>query len=352
MNTLDTAVAAAPMSVTAVSAASDRAVARSSGRNEVIDLVKGALVLFMVVYHWTNYFVDVTWDVYRYLRFLTPSFTLITGFLISYTYLARYAPDDARLRGRLFRRGGKILLLFAALNAAGNLMRPDALAGGRSVIQNLYAIYIVGNGSAAFDVLVPIAYFLLLAPLVLLVATRAGVRLQTVGIVAVVATVGAWAAGVRSPNLELVAVALLGMGIGVMPFDRLERLAGRHALLIAAYLCYLAAITRINIPFPLQVVGVCLTLLLLLAAGRGLGTSNWLSRRVVELGEYSLYAYIVHIVVLQALRRGLQSFTLSGLELLIPFVVALVATVLLVQAAIVARAKLAPADRLYRVVFA
>jgi len=325
--------------------------ARPGRRNDVIDFVKGALVLFMVVYHWSNYFVDIRWDVYRYLRFLTPSFTLITGFLISYTYLSRYAPDDAGLRGRLLRRGGKILLLFTALNAAGDIMLPGALAGGRSMTQNLYAIYVVGNGSAAFDVLVPIAYFLLLAPLVLWVATRLRVRLQTVGIVAVLATVAAWASGVRSPNLELVAVALLGMGAGVVPFDRLERLAGRQGLLLAAYLGYLAAITALNIPFPLQVVGVCLTVLLLYAAGRTVGT-NWLSRRVVELGEYSLYAYIVHIVVLQLLRRGLRPFGLTGIELLIPFVLALVVTVLLVQAAIVARAKLRPADRLYRVVFA
>ena len=352
MSSLGTAMGATPLSVTAVSTAADRVVARPSGRNEVIDLVKGALVLFMVLYHWANYFVDVSWDIYRYLRFLTPSFTLITGFLISYTYLARYAPDDARLRGRLFRRGGKILLLFTALNAAGELARPDALAGGRSTMQNLYRIYVVGDGSAAFDVLVPIAYFLLLAPLVLLAATRLRVRLQTVGMVAVLATVAAYASGVRSPNLELVAVALLGMGAGVMPFDRLERLVGRHGLLVAGYLCYLAAITMLNIPFPLQVIGVCLSVLLLFAAGRGIGTSNWVSRRIVELGEYSLYAYIVHIVVLQLLRRGLRPFALTGFELLIPFVLALVLTVLLVQGAIAARARLASADRLYRVVFA
>jgi peptidoglycan/LPS O-acetylase OafA/YrhL len=328
------------------------AAARPGGRNEVIDFVKGTLVVFMVVYHWANYFVDIDWDFYRYLRFVTPSFTFITGFLISYTYLARYAPDDPRLRGRLFRRGGKILLLFTALNAAAYIALPGAVAGGRAIIQNLYAIYIVGNGSAVFDVLVPIAYSLLLAPLVLLAATRVRVRLQTVGILAVLAAVAAWAAGARSPILELVAVALLGLGLGVMPFDRIERLAGRHGLVVAAYLCYLAAITRLNILFPAQVVGVCLTVLLFYAAGRAVGTSNWLSRRVLELGEYSLYAYIVHIVVLQLLLRGLRPFELTGLELLIPFVLALVVTVLLVQAAIAARSKLRPADRLYRVVFA
>jgi peptidoglycan/LPS O-acetylase OafA/YrhL len=238
------------------------------------------------------------------------------------------------------------------LNALADVALPGALAGGRSMTQNLYPIYVVGNGSAAFDVLVPIAYFLLLAPLVLWLATRLRLRLQTVGVAAVLAALVAYGSGVRSPNLELVAVALLGMGAGVVPFQTLERVVARYGLLIAGYVCYLAAITRLNIPFPLQIIGVCLTVLLLYAAGQGFGASNWTSRRVIELGEYSLYAYIVHIVVLQALRRGLRPFELEGVALLIPFALGLVLTLLLVQAAIVARARLKPADRLYRAVFA
>src|SRR5262249_38700960 len=77
-----------------------------------LDFVKGALVLVMVVYHWINYFIGLEWGGYRYLRFLTPAFIFITGFLVSHVYLARYSPVDPRLHRRLARRGLKLLALF------------------------------------------------------------------------------------------------------------------------------------------------------------------------------------------------------------------------------------------------
>ena len=55
------------------------------------------LVLFMVLYHWLNYFVTPFGDMYKYLRFLTPSFIFITGFLISNVYLERYDIADRRV---------------------------------------------------------------------------------------------------------------------------------------------------------------------------------------------------------------------------------------------------------------
>src|SRR5690349_11729639 len=54
-----------------------------AGRNPALDFTKGVLVLLMVLYHWINYFVTREGDLYRYLRFITPSFIFITGFLIA-----------------------------------------------------------------------------------------------------------------------------------------------------------------------------------------------------------------------------------------------------------------------------
>src|SRR5262249_39457158 len=90
------------------------------GRIASFDFIKGPLVLVMVLYHWLNYFVGLQWSGYRYLRFLTPSFIFITGFLVSYIYLAKYSYDDPRLRRRLVRRGGKLLLLFVLLNVVAD----------------------------------------------------------------------------------------------------------------------------------------------------------------------------------------------------------------------------------------
>ncbi|HEY1462593.1 MAG TPA: hypothetical protein VGF44_04170, partial [Terriglobales bacterium] len=55
--------------------------AKTAVRNPALDFTKGFLVLLMVVYHWFNYFVGPQAGVYKYIRFLTPSFIFITGFI-------------------------------------------------------------------------------------------------------------------------------------------------------------------------------------------------------------------------------------------------------------------------------
>ena len=86
-------------------------------RDTAIDFTKGALVLFMVLYHWLNYFVGPQGQYYDYLRFLTPSFIFITGFMISQIQLRRYENSGRSLSKRLFVRGLKLLLVFLVLNA-------------------------------------------------------------------------------------------------------------------------------------------------------------------------------------------------------------------------------------------
>src|ERR1700751_836902 len=90
----------------------------NSTRIPALDFTKGALVLIMVLYHWINYFIGPQWGYYQYLRFLTPSFIFITGFMISNVYLSKYDATDRRLSTRLFTRGFKLLVLFLFLNLA------------------------------------------------------------------------------------------------------------------------------------------------------------------------------------------------------------------------------------------
>src|SRR5215475_7529793 len=95
-----------------------RAQARPGAAQRIaaLDFTKGALVLIMVLYHWLNYFHGPYGDIYKYLRFLTPSFIFISGFLITNVHLSKYEITDSRLPKRLFRRGLKILAVFLALN--------------------------------------------------------------------------------------------------------------------------------------------------------------------------------------------------------------------------------------------
>src|SRR5579872_443944 len=98
-----------PSLVKAASAEVERSPAPVKDTNRVpaLDFTKGALVLIMVLYHWLNYFVGPQGDIYKYLRFLTPSFIFITGFLISNVYLSKYGIADPRIPRRLVQRGLK-----------------------------------------------------------------------------------------------------------------------------------------------------------------------------------------------------------------------------------------------------
>src|SRR6266850_1409966 len=78
-------------------------------RIPALDFTKGALVLFMVLYPWPNYFIATEGNSYRYLRFVTPSFIFISGFLISNVYTSKYDTCALQLPKRLMSRGFKIL---------------------------------------------------------------------------------------------------------------------------------------------------------------------------------------------------------------------------------------------------
>jgi len=321
-------------------------------RNDALDFTKGSLVLFMVLYHWLNYFIVLDWDVYRYLRFITTSFIFITGFLISNIYLAKYSPLDSRLHTRLLARGVKLLLLFTALNVAAALVisRNGGIRQLQLFFENSFAIYVTGNGRAAFDVLVPIAYSLILSPLVLMAAGVFRFSLHALAATALI--LAAVTSGTRSAsiNVELVAIAMFGMMAGTIPLGRLHRWLDRPVLLIAGYVLYLWAISVWNILFPLQVIGVSLSLSLLYVLARACATGSGLSRIIISLGKYSLLAYVVHVFVLQVL-RGFRG-ELNGPTFAAPLIATLVVTIVTIELVNAARSRSSSIDRLYRVVFA
>src|ERR1700734_3441984 len=113
-----------------------------------LDFTKGVLVLVMVLYHWVNYFIGTQWGYYQYLRFLTPSFIFITGFMISNVYLSKYAAADPRLPKRLFTRGLKLLGIFVVLNVARTFIVP-VLSTGAVVndplnLRNIFIVFVSG----------------------------------------------------------------------------------------------------------------------------------------------------------------------------------------------------------------
>src|SRR5687767_13008865 len=141
---------------------------QGTGRDIALDFTKGILVVLMVLYHWLNYFVSPYGFGYRYIRFLTPSFVFLAGFLVTNLLVNRRSPTSPALSQRLFSRGIKLLLLFTVLNLGVAWIEPSRssgrLPGLAAFIEALPASYLTGQRTS-FLVLLPISYTLIFAAL-------------------------------------------------------------------------------------------------------------------------------------------------------------------------------------------
>jgi hypothetical protein len=330
-------------------------------RIDALDFTKGALVLIMVLYHWLNYFLGTSDN--RYLRFLTPSFIFIAGFLISNVYLSRYGITDPQLPKRLMQRGLKILGVFVFLNLARTLLFAetyrDQMLSEHSSIKSLVDIYIIGSNlgggqgkAIAFFILVPIAYLLLLSALLLLVGRVYRHIFRVVCALFFLSILVLQLAGYQSANLELLTIGLLGIVVGYIPLEKLNTFVRHPYLLAVAYAGYLGAITYWNVIYPLQVVGVCLSLTVLYLLGDRGGQPGKLRNVVILLGKYSLFGYIAQIAILQFLRRGLGHMNSETIVLGMSFLLAVVLTIASVEVVDRLRSKSTTMNRLYKAVFA
>jgi peptidoglycan/LPS O-acetylase OafA/YrhL len=323
-----------------------------------LDFIKGALVLIMVLYHWLNYFIGPEGSYYRYLTFLPPSFICITGFLISRVYLSKYRITDPRLPRRLAIRSLKLFAIFIVLNLAVEMIAPKVYTGKRSfaVISPtaLWSVYVSGNMKSgrlvAFDVLVPICYLLFFSACLLVVCRYFKPAFHAATIVALLGVLALRLSGQLSENFELFSIGLLGISIGYIPIEKVNSVSQRRHAVVLLYLLYVAAITVWNAPFPLQVLGVLLTLMLLYMVGTAVRENGRAPRVLALLGRYSLFGYIAQIAILQIMRRAWHA-ELTAWSLMSSFLIAMSLTILSVEAVDRARSKLPMADRIYGAVF-
>jgi hypothetical protein len=330
-------------------------------RIPALDFTKGALVLIMVLYHWINYFLGPHDN--RYLRFLTPSFIFISGFIVSNIYLSKYGLSDPHLPKRLIERGLKILGVFVLLNVFRSFVSPGHanvnVLTTSDWIRNLIDVYVLGSGvgggeakAVAFFILVPISYLLLLSAGLLVVSRyyRFTVHVACVGFLLGIAAANY--RGLESSNLELLAIGLLGLIAGYLPTERVNAIVRHPYLLAACYVAYVAAITAWNVIYPLQIVGVYLSLMILYWMGLESGKPGNIRATAVLLGKYSLLGYIAQIAILQCLRFALHPFSWETELLVLSFILAFALTIASVKIVDILRSKSSTVDRLYRFVFA
>lgn len=330
-------------------------------RIAALDFTKGALVLTMVLYHWINYFIGPQWPYYFYLRFLTPSFIFISGFIISHIYLSKYDAADARLPKRLLVRGLKLIVIFVVLNMARALVIPILSPGTQLAhplaLNNILAIFVTGNFPvtskiASFSILVPIAYLLMFSAILMFPYRFYQYLFHAVCVLLLMAISGLALIGAQSLNLEYVAIGMFGVLIGFAPIRAINRFV-RHPYIIAlAYLGYLIVITIWNVPFPLLIVGVCLSVMVIYLVGDAKGKSNKVRKEILLLGKYSLFGYISQIAILQVLYASFRHFNLGIPMLVVSFFSSFILTVISVEVVDRARTAATSVDRLYKAVFA
>ena len=335
----------------------------ASQRIPSFDFTKGFLVLFMVLYHWLNYFYGIHGDIYKYLRFLTPSFIFITGFLIAHVSFAKYGAGSLKLSQRLFVRGIKLLILFIALNMITSVIAPSSfvrsLWSGRAALANLNSIFLVGEitGSASgkiavFAILVPIGYLLILSSLISMACRLFKYAFQAACLCSLFLMIYLTWRNSESTNVELIAIGLFGVVIGFTSQELIQRMV-RHIWVIGvAYIAYLLIITFLPVSLYIQMIGACLTTALIYAVGTRVSASSRQQDHIVLLGRYSLFGYIAQIAILQFLRAALASFHLGIIILAISLITGLTLTVIAVEIVDYSRARSKTINFAYQLVFA
>lgn len=331
-------------------------------RDTAMDFTKGALVLFMVLYHWLNYFFGPHGQYYDYLRFLTPSFIFITGFMISQIQLRRYENSGRSLPKRLFVRGVKLLAVFSVLNAvvyaAQSRVQTLYSFWGESLRSFGWAAFVVGASKTAdgqksvvFNILVPIAYLLIVSA-VFVLTKRVRYASYCTLFVLILAVTSIWFWNLENAYLDLLMIGVLGVVIGFAERKQIASIISHPYILTMLYCLFLAVVTIWGVPLPVEIASVILTTALLYSAGSRLATPGMARRRTILLGKYSLLGYIGQIAILQGLRR-ISWLTQHGIGASVgALLLGALLTVAIVEAVDIARQKSKIANDLYRLVFA
>jgi hypothetical protein len=324
-------------------------VARPDIRIHAIDFTKGVLVLLMVLYHALNYleYGSVPHD---YMAFLPPSFIIIAGFLVVELNAAKSTRGTYR-QYRLVVRALKLLLIFSGLNLGARLVWARGGHDVREFFVNWRDVYFLANDvHVTFDVLVPIAYTLVVAAATLRAdhAKRGLFALLGILFCAVIAAIGN-----PSNGLNLVSAGLLGMWLGTFRRRDIDRLAASWGTITAAIAAYIAVAMLAADDYLSQIAKTILVVGMLYAIGRKCNEATSWFQQICLLGKYSLLAYIVQILYLQGV-RGLQSA--GGVDGVAVLAIVTLAVALSTWATVVAldyaRSRNTAVDRLYTVVFA
>lgn len=322
-------------------------------RDEKLDVTKGVLVAFMVIYHAMNY-LGLGVVPHTYLSFVPTSFIMISGFLIAQVYAGKYRLQSKSAVSRMALRSLKLLLIFTVLNVASHPLRGDDNSGLCSgltfILDSWIDIYVVGTGKAAFEILLPISYLILASIPIVAVYKNSPACARGALIVTVVTSLVINHIGYSYYNAYMLTAGLIGLGLGFTPIGSLDHVSRAWLTIIA--LCSLYGISRIVLGdiFLNQIAGTIISVILIYSVAVACEARGLLSKRVALLGRYSLLAYIMQIFYLQVGMRALNVLGIADPSTVIVVIIVLAATWSSLEAVESARLKCDGVDKIYRAV--
>ncbi len=281
-------------------------------------------MVFMVVYHIMNIFSTAGWEAYSYIRFVSGSFLFISGYIITLYSEQKFRSNKVKTAKRLIVRGFKLFLIFTALNLIINLTGVGNPGKGQLGIQhylaNLSDIYVFGLPKAAsFQVLLPIAYLLIISPLFL--TLRSINSLLTLASLTTAFCLSYFE--IESVNFGLGIVGIIGLcsGMWVNKTDAAFTIQSKLIIFACLLFCFylMKYFDRNIVTYSL---GIIFFIKLFYDLGMTVDLSNPVSRVFVLFGQYSLVCYIAQIIFLQLLSISLsrQKWELGG-EIIVVFLV-------------------------------
>jgi hypothetical protein len=265
----------------------------------------------MVLHHTTQYFYRDPAAVIP-VRFVSGAFVLLAGFFSTYIYLQRGTDSSALVKsgGRLVFRGCRLFLLYTLINLvlvkhAGTQLAPEH----RMSASRLAKLFWNGDfKDAMFSLLAPIAYTLVVVGIFfMLKLVKPGVLL-TCAMVLTGYCVFLFNDMASGYILRYFVFGLLGAYLGAVPVVCKFLLEASVWLGAAGFILSLAIQWWLGTNYFIYICIVLTSVCLLFGVGRLLPQKNWFTGVCDVLGDYTLLAYLAHIVILQALRRSLPFF--------------------------------------------
>ena len=327
------------------------------GRDVSLDWVRGALVAVMVCHHGVEYFDAIDSWVLRYLDFVTGAFVFAALFTTGQAARQTRRVDPGRAQ-RAIWRSVKLIALFSALNLIIHSLVNRNYNGTQFGINEfslqLASIYLAGNKRLAnFEILLPIAY----AQLIARCSSFSRYGQLAVQLLILVGVVSCLSRETVLFNVYYVTIGLvaydLGRRIDLDVWRR--RQAARYGWLYPTAALFLSVLVMSLVKtdnilwYSFVVIAMCIALNA--AALRVIGSMRWW-RWLPLVGRYSLFGYLFHIAVLQALVRSIDGWHHGGVTGALVIASVFLVVVATVMALEWIRRRLKVFDYGYRAVFA